>query len=185
MTGWRFIAALSLASIAALPPLPAAAPRKASIEARLQRVEDDLAIRRVIVDYATFLDGRDYAHYADLFAPDGEWVNGGGSHKGQAAIRQMLESTMGPALAPNRANYHLVSNPRIDIDGDRATATSRYLFMMRGPDGRPTPSLAGVYHDELVRIGGQWKIKRRVADDIMPTPEEWRKIMAARKAAAQ
>ena len=184
---WRLMVALSLVSIAAMLPAssPAAAPNGASIETRLQRVEDDLAIRRVIVDYATFLDGRDYAHYADLFAPDGEWVNGAGSHKGRAAIRQMLESTMGPALAPNKANYHLISNPRIDLDGDRASATSRYLFMMRGPDGRPTPALAGVYHDDLVRIGGHWKIKRRVADDIMPTPEEWRKIMAARKAAAQ
>jgi len=183
MKTWRALSILSLASLAAA--LPAAAPRKASIETRLQRVEDDLAIRRVLVDYATFLDGRDYASYANLFAPDGEWVNGAGSHKGRAAIREMLGKMMGPAGAPNSANYHIITNPRIDIAGDRATATSRYLFVMRGPDGRPTPSLAGIYRDDLVRIAGQWKIQRRVADDIMPTPEEYRKIMAARKAAAQ
>lgn len=174
---------LVAAAMVAAPLAATAQPRSASLAARMQRVEDQLAIERILVDYAAFLDGRDYASYAALFAPDGEWVNGGGSHKGQAAIRQMLESVMGPAGTPNRANYHIITNPRVDLDGDRATATSRYLFVMRGANGQPSPSLAGVYHDELVRLNGAWKIKRRVADDIMPTPEEWRKIIAAQQAA--
>jgi len=174
---------LLAAALAATPVATMAQAGHGTIAARLQRVEDQLAIDRVLIDYAAFLDGRDYASYAALFAPDGEWVNEGGTHKGRAAIRQMLESTMGPAGTPNRANYHIITNPRVDLDGDRATATSRYLFVMRGPDGQPTPSLAGIYHDELVRLDGVWKIKRRVADDIMPSPEEWRKTMAARKAA--
>ena len=177
MVRWLLPAFLALA--------PTAAPAQAvsaSVAARVQRVEDELAIQRVLVDYAAFLDGRDYAHYAALFTPDGEWRNAAGSHKGQAAIRAMLESVMGPAGAPNRANYHVITNPRIDLDGDRATATSRYLFVMRGPGGAPTPALAGIYRDEFVRQGGAWKIRRRVADDIMPTPEEWRTIMAAPQA---
>jgi ketosteroid isomerase-like protein len=173
-----------LPTVLVLAPTAAMAQAKpASLAVRMQRVEDQLAIQTVLIDYAAFLDGRDYARYAALFTPDGEWKNGSGSHKGQAAIRQMLESVMGPAGTPNRANYHIITNPRIDLDGDRATATSRYLFVMRGANGQPTPSLAGVYHDELVRQGGAWKIKRRVADDIMPTPEEWRKIIAAQQAA--
>lgn len=166
------------AALAAVPATALAQPAR-SVEARMQRVEDELAIRRILIDYAAFLDGRDYARYAGLFASDGEWKNGAGTHKGQAAIRQMLESVLGPAGAPNASNYHLISNPRIDLDGDRATATSRYLFVMRGPGGSPVPSLAGLYTDELVRQGGAWRIRRRVADDIMPTPEEWRKIIAA------
>jgi ketosteroid isomerase-like protein len=167
---------------AALATTPIAATAQSSLEARLQRVEDDLAIRRVLVDYAAFLDGRDYARYAALFTADAEWRNATASHKGQAAIRQMLEGTLGRAGGPNRSNFHIISNPQVDIDGDRATAASRYLFVMRGPDGRPVPSLAGVYHDDLVRQDGQWKIQRRVADDIMPTAEEWRKIIAAQQA---
>lgn len=174
MIRWLLVAALAVTPVAATA-------QAGSIEARLQRVEDELAIRRILVDYAAFLDGRDYARYAGLFTADGEWTNGAGSHKGQAAIRKMLEGALGPAEAPNRANYHLISNPRIDLDGDRATATSRYMFVMRGPDGRPVPSLAGVYHDELVRQGGAWKIKRRVAADVMPTADEWRKIIAAQQ----
>jgi uncharacterized protein (TIGR02246 family) len=147
----------------------------------MQLVEDELAIRRILVDYAAFLDGRDYEAYANLFTPEGEWTNQGGGRKGRDQIRAMLE-VMGPAGSPNAENYHLVSNPRIDLDGDRATATSRYLFVMRGPEGQPTPALAGIYRDEFVRQGGEWKIARRVADDIMPTAEEWRASMARRGA---
>ncbi|HWW64850.1 MAG TPA: nuclear transport factor 2 family protein [Sphingomonadaceae bacterium] len=168
---------LLAALLAAAPMMAAAQTGARSFDTRLQHVEDELAIRRILIDYAAFLDGRDYASYAALFTADGEWANGAGSHKGRDAIRAMLESTLGPAGAPNRSNYHIISNPRIDIDGDRATATSRYLFVMRGPNGQPVPSLAGIYRDELVRQNGAWKIKRRVADDIMPTPEEWKKIV--------
>lgn len=173
---------LLMAVLVATPLTATAQPQASSIKARLQRVEDDLAIRRILVDYATFLDSRDYASYADLFTPDGEWTNATSSHKGRAAIREMLESVLGAAGAPNRSNYHIITNPRVDLDGDHATATSRYLFVMRGPNGQPTPSLAGVYHDDLVRQDGKWKIKRRVADDIMPTPEEWQKSIAAQPA---
>jgi len=177
MIRW-FVAAAVIAT-----PLPAMAqPGAAGFATRLQRVEDQLAIERILVDYAAFLDGRDYARYADLFTPDGEWVSdGGGGYKGRAAIRGMLESMLGPTGAPNRSNYHIITNPRVDLAGDRATATSRFLFVMRGPDGRPTPALAGIYHDELVRQSGVWKIKRRVADNIMPTSAEWRKIMPSAK----
>lgn len=170
---------LTIAAVVALASAAAPAqPRGGASASRLRQVEDRLAIERILVDYADFLDRRDYAAYADLFAPDGEWRNGAGSNKGRAAIRQMLDRALGPAGTPNRANYHIITNPRVDLNGDRATATSRYLFVMRGPGGQPMPSLAGVYRDELVRQGGGWKIRLRVADDIMPTPAEWAKIVA-------
>lgn len=180
MIRWLLAGVLAFAPMAAL-----AQPKPPSIESRLQRVEDNLAIRRLLVDYAAFLDSRDYKSYATLFTADGVWTNAAGTHQGRAAIEQMLAGAMGPAGAANTANYHIISNPRIDLDGDHATATSRYLFMMRGPDGRPIPSLAGIYRDDLVRQHGAWKIRRRVADDIMPTPEQWRALMATPPQAAK
>jgi ketosteroid isomerase-like protein len=156
-------------------------------KARLERLEAESAVRRSLVDYAAFLDGRDYDRYAALFTLDGEWTGGGGTHKGQPAIRAMLASVLGPAGAENRENFHIISNPEIDVaaDGQSAKATSRYLFVMRGTDGRPLPSLAGIYHDELVKSGARWLIKKRVANDIMPSAEEWRKIIAAQQAGAR
>lgn len=175
-----FTSIAAAALLAAVPTLAVA--QTGSIEQRLQRAEDQLAIQRIIVDYAARLDARDYKGYVDLFTEDGEWTNRVGSHKGRAAIEKML-TVLGPAGAVNNSNYHLVSNPRVDVQGNTATATSRYLFIMRAKDGSPRPSLAGLYADELVRqSNGSWKIKRRVANDIMPTREEWAKIIAAQQA---
>jgi len=162
---------------AALAILPAGLCAQGTLEARLQKVEDELAIRRVLVDYAATLDGRDYKAYALLFTPDGEWTNGTGAQKGRPAIEKML-TMLGPDGSENKSNFHIISNPQVTVTGDTATAVSRYLFVMRGKDGRPVPSLAGIYTDSLVREGAGWKIKRRVAADIMPSREEWAKIIA-------
>jgi uncharacterized protein (TIGR02246 family) len=175
----RTLLCAGLASVAALLLPATLSAQKLSVDQRLQRLEDERAIQHILVDYAANLDFRDYDGYAALFAEAGEWTNANGSHKGRAAIRKMLADTLGPAGAPNRTNFHIISNGQVSVQGDRASAISRYLFVMRAPDGRPQPALAGIYRDELVRTAQGWKISRRVADDLMPTAEEWRKIIAA------
>lgn len=173
-----------LALAVATPGLAADAAGKPSIEQRLQRVEDELAIRRVLVEYSATQDAKDYAGYAALFAKEGEWVNGSTVHKGRAAIHKMLVDLYGtpPEGYVNAESYHISSNPQIDIDGDRATARSRHLLVMRGPNGEPTPMLAGRYEDEFIREDGQWKILRRVDHPVMPTREEWMKFIRERRA---
>ena len=171
-----------------LPPVPGGGPAAAaaapSTEARLRQVEDQLAIQRVLVEYSARLDARDFAGYADLFAREGTWQNGTTVRHGRAEITQMLVGLFGetPAGFVNREDYHLVSNPQVDVQGDHATARSRHLLLMRGPNGEPTPELAGLYEDEFVREDGQWKILHRVDNPIMPTADEWRKEMAERQA---
>ncbi|HMA12971.1 MAG TPA: nuclear transport factor 2 family protein [Steroidobacteraceae bacterium] len=163
-----------------------AAPRP-SIEERLRRVEDELAIRRVLVDYSATQDARDYAAYAALFARDGEWVNGKNVYRGREAIHRMLVDLYGapPPGYVNTESFHISSNPQVDVHGDRATARSRHLLVMRGPNGQPVPMLAGRYEDEFIREEGQWKILRRVDFPVMPTAEEWMKFIRERNAAPQ
>ena len=159
---------LALALLA--PALALAAPPPASIEARLQRVEDQLAIQRVLIEYGRFLDAKDYASYAALFARDGEWTGGFGHFTGPAAIQAMLEDKLGKA-APgyiNKSSYHLMSSPLITVTGDTATAESRYLFFTASPDNKPIPTLAGRYVDQFVRQAGAWKIQRRVTWGVIP-----------------
>ena len=151
---------------------------------RLRALEDELAIQRIIVEYAARLDARDYEGYADLFAREGVWQNGATVRRGREEIKALLVGLFGetPDGYVNRESYHLVSNPQVDVEGDRATARSRHLLLMRGEDGSPVPELTGLYEDEFVREDGEWKILRRVDHPIMPTPEEWRKEMAERQA---
>ncbi len=155
-----------------------------TLEQRLQRVEDELAIQRVLVDYATTQDARDYEGYAALFAREGEWVNGDNVYRGRDAIYRMLIDLYGetPEDFVNNDSYHISTNFEIDLDGDRATARSRHLLIMRGPNGEPTPMLGGRYEDDFIREDGQWKILRRVDYPVMPTMEEWMPIIRARQA---
>jgi ketosteroid isomerase-like protein len=163
---------------------PPTANAAGSTEERLRKVEDQLAIQRVLVEYSARIDARDYAGYAALFAREGTWQNGSTVRKGRAEIEGLLVGLFGTP-APgyvNRSDYHLVSNPQVDVEGDRAHVRSRHLLIMRGADGSPIPELAGLYEDDFIRQDGQWKILRRVDNPIMPTPDEWRKEMAKRQA---
>ncbi len=168
-----------------MPAFAVAQASSLTLEQRLQRVEDELAIRRVLVDYSATQDARDYAGYAALFARNGEWVNGKTVHKGREAIHKMLVDLYGapPPGYVNSESFHISSNAEINVNGDRATARSRHLLVMRGPNGEPTPALAGRYEDEFIREEGKWKILRRVDYPVMPTSEEWMKFIRERRAA--
>lgn len=169
-----------IAAAIVLMPLAQANAQKPTLEQRLQRVEDELAIKRVILDYAVRLDARDFDGYVALFAKDGTWQNGTTIKHGHDEIRQMLVGIYGnPAPGyVNNDSYRIVSNVLVDIDGDHATAHSRQLTIMRGENGAPTPRLSGIYDDELIREDGAWKILHRVDRTIMPSPQEWRKQMS-------
>ncbi|MFO7324104.1 MAG: nuclear transport factor 2 family protein [Pseudomonadota bacterium] len=188
-SGVRQVVLISLAFAATLLAScdRTAGERQAAMAQRLQRVEDELAIHRLLVDYSATQDARDYQAYAALFARDGEWVNGNRTYKGREAILAMLNDLYGPTPPGyvNNESYHITSNPQVDVQGDRATARSRHLLVMRGPNGEPVPMLAGRYEDELVREDGEWKILRRVDYPVMPTAEEWMQFIRQRRAGSR
>jgi ketosteroid isomerase-like protein len=138
-----------------------------SLAARVQRMEDAEEIRTLLLDYGRSLDARDFAAYSRLFARDGEWAGGMGTVKGPAAIQAFMEKSIG--TGPNlRHNYHLLSNFVIDVQGDRATAWSRWQFVVPGSDNTPVIAQSGRYDDTLVRENGRWKFERRVASNDIP-----------------
>lgn len=58
--------------------------------------------------------------------------------------------------APN-GECNVVTNPVIELDGDRAHATSFGLVLRPGPDGVPAIRIIGYYVDDLVRAAdGRW-----------------------------
>jgi uncharacterized protein (TIGR02246 family) len=139
-----------------------------SLEQRVQRLEDENEIRQLLLDYGRFLDSRDFKSYAALFARDGEWIGGFGSVTGPANIQAFMEKNMG--TGPNRQNnYHLLSNFVITVNGDTATAWSRWAFIVPGTTGA-TISQAGRYDDTLVRENGRWRFKKRTASNDTAPP---------------
>lgn len=143
--------------------------KRRSLEARIQRLEDTQEIRDLLTSYGRLLDAHDLAGYSQLFAKNGEWVGGFGSAKGPAAIQALMEKNLGATAkgAPG-STYHLLTNFLIKVNGDRATAWSRWSFTVTGTDNKPSILYGGHYDDTLIREDGHWKFLRRVAVNDIP-----------------
>ena len=69
--------------------------------------------------------------------------------------------------------------PRIDVDGDRATARWDLLCPCRGGDGR-SYWMCGYEDDEYVRTDGAWLHRSMTLTTLFMAPVEdgWAKILA-------
>jgi uncharacterized protein (TIGR02246 family) len=142
---------------------------EATVEERLQRLEDRQEIRGLIQAYRRHLDARDLRGYSELFADDGEWHGRTGYGKGPEGIRQMLEELL-PANppAPGPTSFHVVTEPVIELNGDRATGTMTWALVERDEHDVPQVRLLGHYDDVYVRQHGRWKFGRRLAQLDIP-----------------
>jgi hypothetical protein len=155
---------LVLCASVASPQFIAHAAAPPASDARLQRIDDHIAIERLLLDYGRTLDARDFKAYSELFAKDGEWKGGFGTFKGPAAIQEAMEKTFRNAAGdiPKGNNFHIMSNFIIDVQGDRATAKSYFIFYKLDKN-KPVPEIAGRYEDLLIRENGTWKFLQRNA----------------------
>ena len=136
--------------------------------ARLQELEDREQIRQIFVDYAKYLDAGDHAGYASLFADDGVMLAQLGEAVGPAAIKEVLDTNLGPQVRGHLPEaIHVMNNQRIDIDGDTATTVVVWFYLTSDEDGVPTVLQSGRYNDDLVRENGEWKIKRHDISRVM------------------
>ena len=141
----------------------------AELQARVQRLEDREAIQALFMRYRECLDEKDFGGYAALFAEEGEFVAAGGTAKGRDGIEELVDGMRGSLLtAVVGDDLHIVVNPEISVDGDRATARSTWIYLVRGDDGEPTLSKVGHYEDQLIRENGAWLFARRFAPMDMP-----------------
>lgn len=162
-----FVAVSLLLSAAAVAQT--ADPKARSLEARIQRLEDTQEIRDLLTSYGRLLDAHDLAGYSQLFAKKGEWVGGFGSARGPAAIQALMEKNLGAtAKGIPGSTYHLLTNFMIKVNGDTATAWSRWSFTVTGANKNPSILYGGHYDDTLIREDGQWKFLRRVAVNDIP-----------------
>jgi uncharacterized protein (TIGR02246 family) len=164
-----------LGAIAAATLLGAAAARAddlADLAARVRVLEDREAIRALILAYGAAHDHRDYRTFADLFAQNGEWVGGLGSAKGPADIFELMNRTIGHNPLPEGSGtFHLMTNDQISIDGDRASAVTKWLYLTPGDDKAPRMVFLGHYDDQFIRENGEWKFLRREAPVDLPKRE--------------
>jgi len=143
------------------------------IEARLARLEDLEAIRALLADYRRHLDGKDFEAYASLFAREGEFIAGENDTiraQGPEAIFALVDGMRGTLLTDQGGDdVHVAVNETIELDGDRATATSTWVYLIRGEGDLPEVSKIGHYEDLLTREDGSWKFLRRRAPMDIPS----------------
>jgi hypothetical protein len=139
------------------------------LEARVQRLEDIEAIRRLKARYCAYCDaGYDADGIAGLFTEDGVWDGGRtfGRAEGREAIRRHFTGA-GDRITIAR---HQVMNPIIDVDGD--DATGQWLLFQPCTDARDDTAawLAATYHDTYRRVGDEWLFAATVIDVAFYTP---------------
>src|SRR5580704_9503781 len=122
-----------------------------SIEARVARLEDLEAIRRLLLDYRRHLDGKDFRAYAALFAAEGEFIAGPDGEiraRGPEAIFALVDGMRGTLLTDEGGDdLHVAVNEVIELDGDRARVTSTWVYLIRGEGDLPEVSKIGHYDD--------------------------------------
>jgi uncharacterized protein (TIGR02246 family) len=139
------------------------------LEHRLRRLEDLEQIRALLMEYRRALDEKDFRAYAALFARDGVFSAGTMRATGPDEIYALVEGMVGTLLTERGGDdFHLVANVAIELDGDRATSTSTWAYVLRGEDDAPALAKLGRYEDELVREDGRWRFKHRHAPVDVP-----------------
>lgn len=134
--------------------------RIAALEIRLNELEDERAIARVLADYSLALDWLDEKTLDRVFWNDAEIDYGFFKGTGEEfkPILMDVERSMG-------RRWHFTSQLRTDIVGNEARATGYNLSLaVAAVDSRDSDGLTGFfgfYNDRLSKRDGRWAISAR------------------------
>ncbi len=130
--------------------------------------DDVAAIHALIGSYAERLDAGDLDGVADLFEHGTFRSAWGPPRVGRDAVRAMYDPVVLYDDGTPRTT-HVLGNVDVTVDRAAGTATARCTFtvVQAAGDASLRPVLAGRYHDELVRVGGEWRFGvRTVLPDL-------------------
>lgn len=145
----------------------------ATLEDRVRDLEAEREIRDLLVSYGQALDTLDFKLYSSLFARSGSW-NGRATEfrtiQGPEVIRSEMERIFAdtPKDPEHKTMVHLMTNMKIEIDGDRASGYSKYTVFFRNEQDKPYLDIVGHYDDTFIREDGRWKFLSRRARWDMP-----------------
>ena len=141
-----------------------------ALGARLRILEDERAIVETLHRYGHAMDYGPDAAFVSCFVVDGSWdvrmrrSRAGFTCRGHAEIAASLAaqtSVRVPALYAK----HIIVDPRITLDGDRASVVSYFLRVEPKHDGPTQIVASGRYLDRLVRSDdGSWRFEERIAE---------------------
>jgi uncharacterized protein (TIGR02246 family) len=129
-----------------------------ALERRVQMLEDELAIHRLIVRYGFAVDIGDAEHTANLFTDDTVYDVDVFVMRGRDDIRKMVVTDPHRSLVGNCA--HQIGPSVVTVDGDRAVATGYSRVYLRKDDAIEVYRVS-FNRFELVRRDRRWQITHR------------------------
>jgi SnoaL-like domain len=140
------------------------------LSARLRVLEDERAILRVLHRYGHAMDYGPDTDFISCFVADGLWdvrmrrSSTGFKCRGHAQLAASLAaqtSVRVPALYAK----HIVVDPAIKLNGDRASVISYFLRVEPRQDAATRIVASGRYLDRMVRVeDGSWCFEERIAE---------------------
>ncbi|HVX19798.1 MAG TPA: nuclear transport factor 2 family protein [Acidimicrobiales bacterium] len=127
------------------------------LSGRLRAVEDLLAIQQAVARYGPAVDAGEADVVAELWTDDGRYDAGVGTWTGRDAIAGMVRGPQHQGFITGGAG-HVVSNPHVAVDGDRAVALCHAQLLLR---------------DEAADGFRVWRLTAN-RWDLARTPEGWR-----------
>lgn len=120
-------------------------------------------IYRKLVRFALAMDERQWSLLEEITTEDIEADVGVGPLRG----RDALVSVMRQFLDQCGTTQHLLGNVLIDINGDNATSQAYVSDMHLGSEGKESTTFRtlGCYHDEWIKLDGQWRMCRRIKEN--------------------
>jgi ketosteroid isomerase-like protein len=150
-------------------------PVLSGIEARLRKIEEESAIRDLMVKYCYNYDSNNVDGVISVFDTDCTLVNPRGTFIGSDAVRRCYAHL----TTTRRYSFHHVTNVTIRLSDDMAEAVTTTYWTDKhvGPTGAIDGS-DGTYTDHLRKVGAEWKItQRRITANIFyvitPLPDAW------------
>jgi SnoaL-like domain len=139
--------------------------RLAALEHRLQVLEDERAITRLIASYGPLVDAGDADAVAALWAVDGSYDVGDWKMGSRDEIAAMVKSDAHQGLMA-RGCCHFFGPPVVTVDEDNARAVCQSTILVRREAGGYHVMRAGVHLILLRRESHGWAIVSRVARQL-------------------
>jgi 3-phenylpropionate/cinnamic acid dioxygenase small subunit len=121
---------------------------------------DECEIANLLYRYAELIDAGDFSGVGELFSKATvHW--GLRETQGPAAVEAQLHATTRRYEDGTPHTAHIITNPLIEVDGDTATARSRYS-VYQATDALPLqPIIIGRYTDRFARDADGWHFTDR------------------------
>jgi 3-phenylpropionate/cinnamic acid dioxygenase small subunit len=121
---------------------------------------DELSIAKLIYTYAERIDAGDFSGVGELFAHATLTFEGfEEAVRGEEAIASLYTRTTRRYDDGTPRTKHVITNVMVEVDDERATATSRsYFTVFQAVPGHLSlqPVIAGRYRHELEKSGERW-----------------------------